>query len=205
MSVRCFLLEPTDILRRGYRRYASGPDKKCTKPFGYHNARLPLDEVQAIWREDDGGRSLQNCYSASDFDPKAFPSACECGYAFGDADERQIFTELLWRRADNGALTTLREAAPGAMWDAWWLPGPWWKGADGRSLMVKLPNGHEWCIDSRASNCTMPKDTEHKCWVRHGEPPNITVDKNGKTCAAGAGSIQSGDYHGFLRGGVFQP
>lgn len=29
----------------------------------------------------------------------------------------------------------------------------------------------------------------------------ITVDKNGTTCAAGAGSISAGPYHGFLRNG----
>jgi hypothetical protein len=56
-------------------------------------------------------------------------------------------------------------------------------------------------IDSRASNCTLPNDREHKCWIRHGTPPDLTVDKNGKTCAAGAGSIQLGNYHGFLRNG----
>jgi hypothetical protein len=43
----------------------------------------------------------------------------------------------------------------------------------------------------------------HKCWVRHGEPPNHTVDKRGNTCGAGAGSILSGSYHGFLRDGSF--
>ena len=74
--------------------------------------------------------------------------------------------------------------------------------ADGPQLVVILPNRQPWNIDSRASNCTMPYDYEHRCWVRHGEPPNVTVDKNGLTCAAGAGSIQSGDYHGFLQNGV---
>jgi hypothetical protein len=49
----------------------------------------------------------------------------------------------------------------------------------------------------------MPDDGEHRCWVRHGEPPRITVDKNGPTCQAGAGSILAGDYHGFLRDGAF--
>lgn len=49
----------------------------------------------------------------------------------------------------------------------------------------------------------MPDDAEHRCWIRHGEPPLITVDKNGLTCAAGAGSIQCRDYHGFLRDGSF--
>lgn len=44
----------------------------------------------------------------------------------------------------------------------------------------------------------------HKCWVRHGDPraSNVTVDKNGDTCSAGAGSILAGDYHGFLQAGV---
>jgi hypothetical protein len=44
----------------------------------------------------------------------------------------------------------------------------------------------------------------HKCWVRHGAAPDITVDKAGVTCGAGAGSIMCGNYHGFLRGGRLQ-
>jgi len=70
-----------------------------------------------------------------------------------------------------------------------------------RHLVVICPNGHWWNIDSRCSNCTLKDDKAHRCWVRHGEPPNITVDKNGLTCSAGAGSIQAGDYHGFLQNG----
>lgn len=113
-----------------------------------------------------------------------------------------------YRRVDTGEVFEhLASAPPGAMWDATWMhdcKGGYFLGgpnSDGRFLVVRLPNGHDWCIDSRASNCTTPNDKTHRCWVRHGEPPNITVDKNGKTCAAGAGSIQSGDYHGFLRNG----
>ena len=53
-----------------------------------------------------------------------------------------------------------------------------------------------------ASNCTRPEDTVHKCWVRHGQVPDITVDKLGDTCHAGGGSIGQKTYHGFLRGGV---
>jgi hypothetical protein len=68
--------------------------------------------------------------------------------------------------------------------------------------MVRLPNGRDWAIDGRATNCTRPDDHEHQCWVKHGEPPNITVDKDGNTCGAGAGSIQIGDWHGFLRDGM---
>lgn len=58
-------------------------------------------------------------------------------------------------------------------------------------------------IDGRASNCTMPDDNVHKCWVRHGRPEDGTlhVDKNGNTCAAGAGSIATPNFHGFLHNG----
>jgi hypothetical protein len=37
--------------------------------------------------------------------------------------------------------------------------------------------------------------------VRHGTPPDVTVDKNGLTCNAGGGSIQVPGWHGFLRNG----
>ncbi len=87
-----------------------------------------------------------------------------------------------------------------------------------------------WRIDGYASNCTSPcrvcgvqrkdhtaslKDSghpyedsvpEHRCWVRHGtvgEP--IHVDKNGLTCQAGGGSIQTEGWHGFLHRGVLKP
>lgn len=115
------------------------------------------------------------------------------------------------RRADTGEIfESLTACPPGAMWDAPWmhdhgkLKGGYLLGGpntDGRWLVVRLPNGRDWCIDSRASNCTKPDDDRHRCWIRHGTPPVLTVDKNGETCAAGAGSIQAGDYHGFLRNG----
>lgn len=93
------------------------------------------------------------------------------------------------------------------MWDQTWLrdlPGVR-TGPDGRVLAVRLPNGYGWAPDSRASNCTRPDDDTHRCWVRHGEVPRITVDKNGDTCSAGAGSILSNGWHGFLRDGVLVP
>jgi hypothetical protein len=72
-----------------------------------------------------------------------------------------------------------------------------------RHLTAVTPDGHWWDIDGRANNCTMKSDKRHRCWVRHGEPPHITVDKAGLTCAAGAGSIQTPSWHGFLSNGVF--
>ncbi len=89
------------------------------------------------------------------------------------------------------------------MWDACWFDDCW-KGPDGRSLVVVCPNGHEWMIDSQCSNCTEKTDVgafgvAHRCWTRTGTPPLIQVGKQfGKTCSAGGGSIQAGDYHGFL-------
>ena len=68
---------------------------------------------------------------------------------------------------------------------------------------------YHWHIESRASNCTLPGDKEHRCWVRHGTVgEKLTVDKNGKTCAAGAGSFFMGpnqEWHGFLRAGRLTP
>lgn len=115
----------------------------------------------------------------------------------------------LFRRSDTGESIELRNAPPGAMWYATWYkvegsnPAQYWFSWDNQNtppLIVQTPGG-AWNIDSRASNCTMKEDRLHRCWVRHGEPPNITVDKNGLTCAVGAGSIQCGNYHGFLRNG----
>jgi hypothetical protein len=76
-----------------------------------------------------------------------------------------------------------------------------WTGADGLNIVCVTPGGH-WHIDMRASNCTMKNDTVHRCWVRHGTVgEKLHVDKNGLTCAAGAGSIQIGSFHGFLHNG----
>ena len=91
-------------------------------------------------------------------------------------------------------------------YQAFWLKH-YHLGPDGKVLLVKLPNEMWWNVDGRASNCDKKDDNEHACWVRHGEAPNITVDKQGLTCGAGAGSIDSthgtyGNWHGFLQNGV---
>jgi hypothetical protein len=76
-----------------------------------------------------------------------------------------------------------------------------WSNCDGRHWEVICPGGDYWDINSRASNCTMRDDGTHRCWVVHGEPPNVHVDKSGHTCGAGAGSIQTSNWHGFLHNG----
>jgi hypothetical protein len=75
-------------------------------------------------------------------------------------------------------------------------------GPDGLSVACRLPDGSDWHIDGRASNCTMRDDKEHRCWVRHGTiGEKLHVDKEGHTCAAGGGSIAVPRYHGFLHNG----
>ena len=111
-----------------------------------------------------------------------------------------------WKRLDTGEIFESQDKLPpGAMWFAPWYKelGPEYNAPDGTSLLVITPGG-AWMIDSRASNCTKPDDNIHKCWVRHGVAPEITVDKNGNTCNAGAGSILCGGYHGFLRNGYLE-
>jgi hypothetical protein len=110
-----------------------------------------------------------------------------------------------FRNCETGEVYATHGALPpGAMYYAWegWRPED--AGPDGRHLMVITPGG-EWWVDGRANNCTRPGEP-HKCWVRHGEPPEVTVDKEGDTCGCGCSiGIYNPDgsfrYHGFLRNG----
>jgi hypothetical protein len=109
---------------------------------------------------------------------------------------------LRWRNPATGEEREWADSfGVGAMWWATWYPRNMeWENETEPHLMVVTPGGH-WDIDSRCSNCGKPQDKLHRCWVRHGEAPNITVDKNGLTCAAGAGSIAHKTWHGYLRNG----
>lgn len=212
-----YWMEPTDRIAVGLRRYRSSAGSGMTCEAGYHSALAFTGEEPAVFKTDETGRrTLANTNAQTPHDDPRWPTHCGngCGYEFTPDDEWQDWHELLYRRADTGEVVTLREqradatdaptpAPPGASWDAWWM-GASGRGPDGIYLMVRCPNGRDWHVDGRASNCTMPDDNVHQCWVRHGDPrqANVTVDKNGVTCAAGAGSIQAGDYHGFLQAGV---
>jgi hypothetical protein len=86
-----------------------------------------------------------------------------------------------------------------------------WTNCDGKHVVVLLPSakdgsgdGHEWSPSNRANNCTKKDDTLHRCWVLHGDvdrPETLHVDKDGVTCTAGGGSIQFGDFHGYVSSG----
>ena len=190
--VKCFMIEPTGRYNYYLRRYS----KEHTCKDGWcHNAMTFLHEspVQKVIGD------------IHPHDDSHWPATCEkCCYQFQESDHWQLFHNELYKRGDNGEVLEFdrRKIPPGAMWYADWM-NDFHTGPDGRCLVVMTPGG-EWIIDSRASNCTMPNDKEHKCWIRHGTPPMVTVDKTGgKTCAAGAGSIIAGNYHGFLVNGEF--
>lgn len=203
-KIRVFLLEATNRCQRYLRCYDT--ESPCTvMGKGYHEAMVRIEDEILIRVADFNGRAYDRPASGTEveaFDQDArWPTQCECGHKFGTPN-RQLFWEKIYRRQDNGAEGTTRDAPVGAVWNSSYL-GKHSQGADGRALTVRLPGGRDWVIDARASNCTMPDDTVHRCWVRHGnvEDGTLHVDKNGNTCGAGAGSIAVPGYHGFLHFG----
>lgn len=210
MGVKCFLITGTGVFRQHLRRYSSEHSVPCPAmpgKYSYHNADgLELPRITLKLEPDPEDGAL--CYELNPTplpppgDPR-WPAKCDkCAYAFKGDDEYQIFEDEVYVDAA-GKEFSLREPVAGMMWDAWWF-GDDMKGPDGKCLVAVTPDLWEWMIDGPCSNCTMPTDrgpfaTAHRCWVRHGAPPDLIVDKNGRTCAAGAGSIQTNHaYHGFL-------
>lgn len=168
-------------------------DGDCSGGGGFHIARQPVGAPVPADQEAD----LPELVGGWD-------GNCErCGLA------------IPWEQGvrPSGAVLTVYDTPsgklePGCLYWADWLDQEGrcfygWTNCDGRHLHGVLPNGHYWDIDARAANCGSPTDSTHRCWVRHGEPPTVHVDKYGHTCTAGAGSIIGGDYHGFLHQGVF--
>lgn len=177
------------------------------RAMGYAQASCPSDHITRV---ELGIRTLTDANSTLDWDDVPWPERCDdCGHVFdfddGDWQGQSVTTRREWRQPATGELVVGNDLPAGALYDATWYHAMGRMGEDGRALMCVLPNGHHWHIDSRASNCSMPDDDVHRCWCRHGDPTQpqtMTVDKACNTCQAGAGSIQSGDWHGFLRDGA---
>lgn len=211
MGVQTFWLEPTEFVAVGLRRYSQG-EGGFDCEHGHHNALIYTGVEPATYREENGRKYLEPRPSTS-YDAPRWPQVCSkgCGYAFAPDDHWQDWQEQIYERTDTGAKRVLHTGAPaqelgipaaepGACWDAWWMPSA--RRVDGMYLMVRLPDNHDWAVDSQASNCTRPGE-DHQCWVRSGDPREckVTVGKDGNTCSAGAGSIGSPNWHGFLRNG----
>ena len=196
MDIKCFLIEKTNDTFRFLRRYASGSECPA-EGYSWHDAEIPIED--GIGDADQTRGGADDILLIKELKDQ-FPEKCKCGYEFKETDIWQIFRERKYRD-ERGNFYTLNNAQVGAIWRATWYEDmPSMCGLDGKAYMVKTPGG-DWHIDGQASNCTKPEDNVHKCWCRHGEAPNFTVDKNGNTCNAGGGSILKGNYHGFLRNG----
>jgi hypothetical protein len=187
MSWPCFWVERTGDAEISLRRY-SRSDDGCPAGGSYHNVsvaigRFPLllsdrDTIAALYVEDYGDRP-------------EWPSACACGYAFTEDDERQVNQEAICR-ADDGREWPHKSLPVGAMQDAAWLK-PFGVGPDGIALVVVLPpeaddsRGQWWHVDGPSRNNGVPGSG----WTRTGDPrvpPTLNVNP----------SILTSDYHGWL-------
>lgn len=208
--IRCFLVVPTERVRVSLRRYSRENTPDCCSlypgKYSYHTTMVFLREEEA--RRDEQGALINGLGPTLPRDDPRWPRRCGCGYTFTEADTYQHFDELLYRRADSGEEMTLRDVPAGAMWEAPWLDR-FHRPQGAHSLIVKLPDGSDWAVDGPANNCNWPggdaRQGLHHCWPRRGAPPDVDVSKeHGPTCTAGAGSIMTAHWHGFLRNGYLE-
>ncbi len=181
MPWKCFLTEPSDLVRRSLRRYATGSE--CSRfpgPHSYHDSEVMIDrELPAVHHQEGG-------FLKTGFEKDTRWSAkCGCGYEFKDDDQWQVNVRRLYKGAPEGKLYILREMPIGGMWDAYWLDADKFRGPDGKSWCVMMPGGQEWIVYGPSS--------DGKPWSVKGFPPGITVQPS-----IGVGKL----YHGFIKGGI---
>lgn len=182
--VECFLLVPTNRAVRGLRRYLGPPEGVCTaNRIGYHNASI---DCKAVYVNPSLDQTVHAPAQHRGRGDPPWPERCLCGYQFRVGDPRQVWLQRLYARADLPEYECTLAAAPvGAMWDAvWMLSG--WRGTDGHSWTVRLPNRTDWTIDGPG--------TSGGRWSRTGEAPLLVVTPS---IAAGDAGMD-GYYHGYL-------
>ena len=217
MPTPCFWLDHTGQGEVALRRYHSQKDHTgWTCADGWHNAFAFIGErvPYALQEHYDASATWWSYPLATDIfsepahDDPRWPTECQqgCGYRFTEEDNWQVWISEVLRRADNGQERVLHDSLvppsiptvePGGLWNAEWQRGRGRtnpnKPNDGIFLMARCPSisgkyGNDWGVDQRASSGGY--------WERQGDPrnpPTLTVSP----------SIETGDYHGFLRGGVF--
>lgn len=182
------------------------PNTYGTGRPGCHNAYTFLRDVPELsaWKAF-GNRE--------DYPAEQWPTQCKhCGAPVPSPE--QLVKQVGWTGIQmNHQVSSSRlynspsgEPENGDMFESTWHDAcdcPYWDNCNGIHLQVILPNGVHWDVMSRASNCTLKEERTHRCWVIQGsyKDGTITVDKNGHTCSAGAGSIDVPGWHGFLRDG----
>lgn len=189
MGVRTFWLTESPLVERSLRRYVSGATgNTCPGVYGYHNAYVVIARVEKA----PGPNRYETVapHPAEYVNDARWPTKCAgCGYVFHRDDEWQVNDDRLYAGWPNGELYTLRNAPPGAMWDAWWLK-QFWAADDGICLVVICPDGKEWQVDGPSK-----QHPNTKAWSRTGDPRLAQV--------TALPSIDTGTYHGYLRNGEF--
>lgn len=183
-DIQCFMLDEIDMVRTSLRRFSFGAEK-CPSVYGYHNAEVhfcDLPHNRSVLVDCD---ELERAHTPPRDDAR-WPRKCGCGYEFKPSDEWQLFIDRLYKRSDTGAILTVKAAGPGAMWFASWAGFTdnihHAARGGGPHLLVKLPDGRTWDIDSKSSNGTG--------WTRNGQPPLVVASP----------SILTEGYHGYLGG-----
>lgn len=190
--IPCFVVTPTAEAVRSLRRYVAGR-QDCPGPYKFHNAsvdigREPFPENRVVIFEGEADLGIVNGFQDTEFEAadRRWPKVCAgCSYEFNWHDQWQCNVTRLFAGGPSEStwIGTLREAPPGAIWEATWL-GKNYRGPDGRSIVVKLPDGTDWIVDAETA--------QGGRWTRTGEIPRISVTP----------SVDTGRYHGFLRDGM---
>jgi len=192
MEIRCFLLEPTRLIRPSWCRYTLESQLPCPLGGG-HEAQATCDEVPEDCLHT-------NVPTADDF--RDWEAECGCGYVLQPTDLSRVVRERLYEH--EGSLYSLHCCPPGAMFFADWrisMKGDN-QGPDGHCLVVRLPNYEEWCVDGRGDACEQPPRQKHGCWLRSGEAPVITAYKRSQLCLSGESTYCAPNWQGHLLDGV---
>ncbi len=181
-----------------------------TCPNAYGSGKPGVHNAYTFLRDDLGSTDFLAFGNIEDYPEEQWPTHCKhCGAPVPANPQKPTAVGLqgvsLHRQVSASRLYDSPSGAPepgDVYYLDWHDPGecPYWDNCDGKHLWGICPNGASWDIDARASNCTMKEERTHRCWIRSGDPEagTLHVDKNGHTCAAGAGSIDVPGWHGFL-------
>jgi hypothetical protein len=209
MDIRCFFIEPTNMMKV-YLQRRHAPNwirakllKKCPAHNGMHAARVFVREMAIT----DSAGNVNHVQLDDYMDDHRWPAACDCGKVFDVMDPYnvdEIFEDVICQDTTTGKKMPFSKAiqTPGCMWDDFSPHAPKDCGPDGLKLCVVCPGGEVWNLDGRSKdcvsrcvhckkpykkcNCKKPhfedSDPEHRCWVRNGAPPHITVEWNNLCC-----------------------
>jgi hypothetical protein len=193
-AIECFMVEPTRRAGQWLRRFTygtEGGDKVCPADLG-HDAQVRIEDGVLVLNK----WGWYGCAEDWPHDDPRWPVTCEqCGYTFTEDDPRQLACRRIFVRPETGQEYTLyygesSDLPPGAMYYA--ADDDMesrWRGPEGKTLKVVLPDNSTWCIDGPS--------VSGNGWQRTGIPPKITV-----TPGILSNKEQDGQrYLGFLRDG----